>query len=410
MFFGGYYLHVFLHVGQSVLLRGYTLGVFPAVGIVVPVSLVLYRLLFQTGILDGRLAILTALLGIVVFFRVALGAHRLARPLSQQRRSNARPRSHLPRVVVWHYLMAVRTVSCELTMATLRSFVRRRRFSTFVLLTFVLTWVPWGIVAVDLQTGRSSFVTPLILLGGFGPFLAAIVVAAAGGDIRSWLGNLFDVGAPLSVWVGAVLVPIVLYVGALVVFVVFGGGFDRAGVLPAAAIPAIAFATLVRGGLEEPGWRGLALPVLQRRVGAFRASLVIGVVWALWHVPLFLLPGSSQAGTPFALYAAVVVGISVIATWLYNAAGGRTLVAIVFHTLSNAVSVTTAGGVIGDEVASQVALLAVVWTVVAVLVWRYDTDRLSPNPLPDGGLDLATPVIRSQHEPSPDTKNDGTSD
>ena len=277
-------------------------------------------------------------------------------------------------------------------MESLRSCVRRHRLSTFVLLTFGLTWVSWGIVAVDLQTGRSSFVTPLILLGGFGPFLAAIVVAAAGGDIHSWLGNLVDVGAPLAVWVAAVLLPIVLYVVALLVFVVFGGGFDRAGVLPAAAVPAIAFATLIRGGLEEPGWRGLALPVLQRRIGALQASLVIGVVWALWHVPLFLMPGSSQAGTPFALYAAAVVGISVITTWLYNAAGGRTLVAVVFHTLSNAVSVTTAGGVIGDEVASQVALLAVVWTAVVLIVWRYDTDRLSPNPLPNGGLDLTPPA------------------
>ncbi|ELZ88309.1 CPBP family intramembrane glutamic endopeptidase [Haloferax sulfurifontis] len=274
-------------------------------------------------------------------------------------------------------------------MKSLLSFVRRHRFATFVLLTFALTWLPWGIVAIDLQAGRSSFVTPLILLGGFGPFLAAIIVAAVGGDLRSWLKNLVDVRAPLSVWIAAVLVPVVLYVGALVLFVVFGGGFDRAGVLPAAAIPAVAFATLIRGGLEEPGWRGLALPVLQRRIGAFRASIVIGVVWALWHVPLFLMPGSSQAGTPFALYAAAVIGISVITTWLYNAAGGRVLVAVVFHTLSNAVSVTTAGGVIGDEVASQIALLAVVWAVVVMLVWRYDTDRLSPNSLPDGGLKLA---------------------
>ncbi|MDS0301011.1 CPBP family intramembrane metalloprotease [Halogeometricum sp. S1BR25-6] len=277
-------------------------------------------------------------------------------------------------------------------MKSLRFFVRRYRFATFVLLTFALTWIPWGIVAVDLRAGRSSFVTPLILLGGFGPFLAAIVVAAAGGDSRSWFRNLIDIGAPPRVWVAAVLMPVVLYVGALVVFVGAGGGFDRAGVLPAAAIPAVAFATLIRGGLEEPGWRGLALPVLQRRIGAFQASIVIGVIWALWHVPLFLMPGSSQAGTPFALYAAAVVGISIITTWLYNAAGGRVLVAVVFHTLSNAVSVTTAGGVIGGEVASQVALLAVVWTVVAILVWRYDTDRLSPNPLPEGGLDYTTPA------------------
>lgn len=66
-------------------------------------------------------------------------------------------------------------------MAPIRAFVRRHRFVAFVFLTFVLTWVPWGTVAVELQTGRSSIVTPLILLGGFGPFLAAIVVAVGVG-------------------------------------------------------------------------------------------------------------------------------------------------------------------------------------------------------------------------------------
>jgi lysylphosphatidylglycerol synthetase-like protein (DUF2156 family) len=113
------------------------------------------------------------------------------------------------------------------------------------------------------------------------------------------------------------------------------------------------------------------------------------MIWAVWHVPLFLMPGSSQAGTPFWLYALVVLGISVIATWLYNEAGGRVLIPVVFHTLSNAVSVTTATGVVGDGVVSQVGLLVVVWAVVAVLVWRYGTDRLASKPLPDGGLDFA---------------------
>jgi len=241
-----------------------------------------------------------------------------------------------------------------------------------------------------LRTGRPPVVTTLILIGGFGPFLAAVLVAAAGGDLRPWLRNLVDVGAPPRVWVAAVLVPVVLYGLALGVFVLTGGEFDRASVLPGVAIPAVVLATFVRGGLEEPGWRGMALPVLQRSVGAFWASIAIGVIWAVWHVPLFMMPGSSQAGTPFWLYAPAVVGISVIASWLYNAAGGRVLVPVVFHTLSNAVSVTTATGVIGDEVVSQVDFLVVVWVVVAVLVWRYGTERLASKPLPDGGLDLAT--------------------
>ncbi len=241
-----------------------------------------------------------------------------------------------------------------------------------------------------LRTGRPPVVTILVLVGGFGPFLAAVLVAAAGGDLRSWLRNLVDVSAPRGVWAAAVLIPVVLYVLAFGVFLLAGGGFDRTSLLPAAAVPAVVFATFIRGGLEEPGWRGMALPVLQRRIGAFQASLVVGVIWALWHVPLFLMPGSSQAGTPFWLYAPAVVGISVIATWLYNAAGGRVLVPVVFHTLSNAVSVTTATGIVGDGVVSQVGLLVVVWAVVTVLVWRYGTERLASKPLPDGGLDFAT--------------------
>jgi membrane protease YdiL (CAAX protease family) len=277
-----------------------------------------------------------------------------------------------------------------LPVSPISSFVRRHRFSTFVVLTFVLTWLPWLTVAWMLRAGRPPVVTVLVLIGGFGPFLAAVLVAAAGGDLRSWLRNLIDPGATLRVWAAAVLVPVVLYVLALGVFLLAGGSFDRTSVLPAAAVPAVVFATFVRGGLEEPGWRGMALPVLQRRIGAFRASIVIGVIWALWHVPLFVMPGSSQAGTPFWLYAPAVVGISVIATWLYNAAGGRVLVPVVFHTLSNAVSVTTATGVVGGGVVPQVGLLVVVWVVVVIIAWRYGTDRLASNPLPDGGLDFAT--------------------
>lgn len=277
-------------------------------------------------------------------------------------------------------------------MSSLSAFVRRHRFSVFVTLTFVLTWIPWVAVIALSRTGDPVTSMGLLLIGGFGPFFAAVVVAVAGGDARTWFRNLVSVRAPARVWAAAVLVPVALYVLAIGLFVLVGGGFDRAGVLPAVAIPAITLTTLIRGGLEEPGWRGLALPVLQRRVGAFRASLVIGAIWAVWHAPLFLLSGSSQAGTPFALYAAAVVGISVVTTWLYNAGGGRPLVPVVFHTLSNTVSVTTAGGVVGDDVASQVALLIVVWTLVAILVWRYGTDRLSSNPLPDGGLDFTTPA------------------
>jgi membrane protease YdiL (CAAX protease family) len=295
-------------------------------------------------------------------------------------------------------------------MSALRTTVRRHRFLTFVALTYVLTWTPWTLVVFRLRADPAASVTSLVLAGGFGPFLAAVLVAAAGGDLRSWLANLVSLRAPLRAWVAAIALPVGLYGSALGVYVLLGGQFDRVSVLPAAALPALVFATLVRGGLEEPGWRGMALPALQRRVGAFWAGTVIGLVWVVWHVPLFLMPGSSQAGTSFALYAVTVVGISLVATWLYNAADGRVLPAVVFHTLSNAVSVATGTGVVGvAAVPAEATLAVVVWAVVAALVWRYGTERLSDGPLPDGGLAVAADADgrRSGGDPTATTTSGG---
>lgn len=78
VFLGGYFLHAFLYVGQSVILRSYTPSVVTTICVVVPVSVVLYSVLFQADILNSRLVLLTTLAGIFVFSPVIFGAHRLA--------------------------------------------------------------------------------------------------------------------------------------------------------------------------------------------------------------------------------------------------------------------------------------------------------------------------------------------
>jgi len=273
-------------------------------------------------------------------------------------------------------------------MRRIAAHVRAHRFSLFVGLTFVFTWIPWLLVVSLLRTGGRAEVTTLILVGGFGPFLAASVVAAAGGDGLSWVLNLLDFRARLTVWAAAIVLPVVLYLSALAGYVLAGGDIDPAGILPWSAVTSIAVASFIRGGLEEPGWRGLGQPVLQQRYGAFRASFLLGVIWAVWHVPLFLMPGSAQAGSPFWLYLPTVIGISVITAWLYNMAGGRVLIPVVFHTLSNTVSVSTAMAVVGDGHASGMALMVVVWVAVVAIVLRYGPRRLADRPLPSGGLSL----------------------
>lgn len=113
--------------------------------------------------------------------------------------------------------------------------------------------------------------------------------------------------------------------------------FNLGEVAPLLSLPA-GFVTvfLWGGGNEELGWRGFALPRLQARYNAFTSSLIIGVIWTLWHAP----PGIIELGfvgwavdLPF--YMITVTGISIVATWLYNETGGSVLLAMVFHASVN---------------------------------------------------------------------------
>jgi membrane protease YdiL (CAAX protease family) len=92
------------------------------------------------------------------------------------------------------------------------------------------------------------------------------------------------------------------------------------------------------GGIsEEFGWRGYALPRLQARWSALVSTIVLGVIWTVWHLPLWFLAGSSQQGSSFWLFLANLILTSILYTWLFNNAKGSILVAVVFHAISNTV-------------------------------------------------------------------------
>lgn len=95
-------------------------------------------------------------------------------------------------------------------------------------------------------------------------------------------------------------------------------------------LPALALA-LFLGPIEEFGWRGLALPLLQRRFAPFWAGLILGVIWAVWHIPSFLMSGMPQSTWSIGPYFLGIVAISVILTPFFNAARGSLLVAVLYH-------------------------------------------------------------------------------
>ena len=93
---------------------------------------------------------------------------------------------------------------------------------------------------------------------------------------------------------------------------------------------------------EEFGWRGFALPRVLEQWPPLKASLILGAIHAIWHVPLFFLPDMPQSRIPFPTFAVGVVSIAIIDTWLYLRSGANLLLAILVHLLAN-----YCGGILG---------------------------------------------------------------
>ncbi len=115
---------------------------------------------------------------------------------------------------------------------------------------------------------------------------------------------------------------------------------------------------------EEIGWRGYALPRLASRMGLARASILLGVIWALWHLPLFVIPGTTTSGQNFSMYLIAVTAVSVPMAWLYARTGGSLLLVMLMHS---AINNTT--GIVPSRSADAPAEVTIVSWLTAALLW-----------------------------------------
>ncbi len=134
---------------------------------------------------------------------------------------------------------------------------------------------------------------------------------------------------------------------------------------------------------EEPGWRGFALPRMQARWGALKASLLLGVVWTFWHLPDFLT--SAQHGGPAAglrpfyanlpIFFAMVMSITFIFTWVYNHTHGSVFMAILLHASINTLSIVVPLFPVPAVMDSELAMV-IGWGALAVLILVLSRGRL----------------------------------
>jgi len=206
--------------------------------------------------------------------------------------------------------------------------------AVFFGLTFVFSWVVWVPMAL-LQIDH-----PLYKLGTFGPAIIALALTAAR-EGRPALRALWE---RLLIWrVGvfwylfSFLSTAVVALTAIGLHVLLGG---EAGVFNDPAqlylvIPVFLYVLFTSVLGEEIGWRGYALPRLQARFGALGASLILGLVWGIWHLPLFLMAGNFHQYIPVSAFLLQTTGFSVLYTWIWNKTRGSLLMPHLFHAASN---------------------------------------------------------------------------
>ena len=187
----------------------------------------------------------------------------------------------------------------------------RRPLLAFFSLTYAATWTCWAAAATisrgpaSSDPARAAFAGALLLLGTISPSLVALALterAEGRAATQALLGRVFlwQVSARWYVFAAGYMAAIKL--SAALVHRVVTGAWPRFGDESwYLMVAAIAVSTWVQAG-EEIGWRGYALPRLSARVGLAPASVILGVVWASWHLPLFFFPGSDTQGQSFPLY------------------------------------------------------------------------------------------------------------
>jgi hypothetical protein len=250
----------------------------------------------------------------------------------------------------------------------------------FFALTYLASWPLFALAALvfsKIQSG-SSGVAPigglLFLPGTIVPSLVAIGLSARANGrtgVADLLRGIAKWRLPLKWYLFALSYMALIKLTSALMYRVVRGEWPVFGQVPWYLLAlAIVFSTPVQAG-EEIGWRAYALPRLVKQVGLGWASVILGVVWACWHLPFFFIPGSDNFGRSFPLYLLAVTAISVAMTWLYWRTRGSLLLIMLMHaSINNSAGIVESrpSGTVTNPFSISASFLA--WATV-VLLWLW---------------------------------------
>jgi uncharacterized protein len=233
----------------------------------------------------------------------------------------------------------------------IKALLARHPLVSFFVMTYAFTWLVWspwvlgqdgaGLLPINISQTASGYLNATAILAG--PTLSAFIMTATTegrAGVRRLLGRLVLWRVGIRWYLFALIgVPLIILLGTMVYSMEMPNLAALGG--PSYLLSYLASFALVTvlGGplLEEVGWRGFALPRMERLHGPLLASLILGVLWALWHLPEFLVPSwaaSSGGGgiLSITLFIVFAITVTVVITWVFNNTRASVLLAILVHS------------------------------------------------------------------------------
>lgn len=267
---------------------------------------------------------------------------------------------------------------------------RTHQLGAFFLVTFAFSWAFWipsAVMFVGAADSDALITSPwfvaLQTAGAVGPSIVALGLTGAlygRPAVRAMLGR-FKPQRSLLRWyvLAAIVAPTLTLIAMALEALAFGEPFvdaesglaemaaEMGWVTAVALLPVVLVSQLFSSPLlEEAGWRGFALPKMQARASALAASIGLGIIWGVWHLPLVV-----AYGDPFAPYLAGIVAYTVLMTWVFNSTAGNLFSVLVFHASLN----LSLNILLPLQAGWTPALVA--WAAAFVTVRRYGHSNLS---------------------------------
>jgi uncharacterized protein len=257
--------------------------------------------------------------------------------------------------------------------------VTRAPIISFVVASFAISWAIW--TPLVFGAARTSAVAWVSYFAGvIGPAAAAVVCAVLGSDVTpaALLRRVSRWRVPFGWYILALLLPFAIRGVAVAVVMLTARTSWSITFRPAESIAWVTLLMLVLVPLEEIGWRGYLLPLLQQRHTFLVSSVIAGGIWALWHLPLaWASIGFQRSDEPWrymAYFLGSILPVSCLLTWLFNRTGESVLLASLLH-----IAVNLADFVL--ELPSQVGELVllittIVTTLVVAAIWWRDNEAI----------------------------------